>query len=631
MNFRRRLYMDAETNGLLDTLTLVHSLVLKDVDTGERWSLHGQEIETIGLPLLAEAGMIIGHNVIKFDLLALKKVYPQFTYVAIIVDTLVLSKLIYSDIKNQIDFELHKKGRIPGQFMGRHGLEAWGHRLKLHKGEYKDWCKQNGIADPWSQWRPEMQAYCEQDIEVTEALFKKLLKRLERQGWKGECVALEHDVARIVLRQVLHGFAFDETAATKLHVTLATRKLALEEALQIAFPAREVRTPFVPKANNGPRGYVKGVLTYKTRIEVFNASSRPMIAARLKEKYGWEPTEMTKEGAPKIDEGTLDGMPWPEAKLLNEYFMVEKRLSYLVSGKQSWIKNVRNGALHGEVETNGAYTGRMTHKVGMAQVPSVSVPYGKECRALFIARPGRVLVGCDADALELRCLAHFMARFDGGAYIEIVLRGDKSKGTDMHSVNARAMGLDPTKLYDIGPIQLSGREIAKTFFYAFIYGAGAEKLGTIIGKPRGQAARTAGARLKATFIRGLPALAKLLKGIEDKVADQGFIYGIDGRVLPIRSKHAALNTLLQSAGAVLMKKALVLLDDQLSTEGLHYGRDYEFVANVHDEWQIECLPEHAERIGAIAADAIRRAGEHFNFRCPLAGNSTVGKNWAETH
>jgi DNA polymerase-1 len=626
-----RLMFDVETNGFLEKLTVIHSIVLKDVDTGDLYSYHGKRIPE-GLARLAAAKMIIGHNVLKFDLPAIRKVYPSFTYKGIVVDTLLLSRLVFSDIKKQIDFDLQKKGRLPGNMMGKHSLESWGYRLGNYKGEYMDWCKANGIADPWAEWRPEMQTYCEQDVEVNLALFLRLLKRMENQRWRGECVSLEHDVLRIVLRQITYGFAFDETAATALHVELTKHRLRLEDELQKAFPPREIKTPFVPKANNKPRGYVKGVLTYKVRTEVFNPSSRPMIAERLKLKYGWEPTEFTEDGKPKMDEGTLEGLPWPEAKLLNEYFMVEKRLAALANGKQAWLKHVRNGAIHGDVDTMGTFTGRMSHKrPNTGQVPSCDVPYGKQCRALFVARKGRVVVGCDADALELRNLAHFMAAYDGGAYIETVLKGDKSKGTDMHSVNARAMGLDPVKKYTVGAIELAGREIAKTFFYAFIYGAGAEKLGTIIGKPRGAAARAAGAKLKASFLKGLPALQKLIDALTAKIKVQGFIYGIDGRTLPIRSAHAALNTLLQSAGAIVMKKALVILDGSLSRAGLAYGDDYEFVANVHDEFQIECKPEHADTVGKFAAEAIRAAGHHFNFRCPLDGQYKVGKSWAETH
>lgn len=620
-----RLFFDTETDGLLPELTKLHSLVLRDVDTGEVFSYHGEQIVE-GLERLASARMIIGHNAINFDIPAITKVYPWFRFGGWVVDTLILSKLIFPDIKKQIDFDLQKKGRLPGQLMGRHSLEAWGHRLGMHKGEYTKWCKEQGL-DPWAQWRPEMQAYCEQDVAVLAELFSRFLRRMAKTCWKGEAISLEHAVKVIITRQERRGVCFDEPAAMKLHVELTQHKLRLEDQLREAFPPQTIRTPFVPKANNKARGYVKGELTYKERVEVFNPSSRQMIADRLKAKYGWEPTEFTDGGQPKIDEDTLQAMDWPEAAILNEYFMVEKRLSALAVGKEAWLKRCENGAIHGQVDTLGTATGRMSHlRPNLAQVVKVGKPYGLECRSLFRARPGYVLIGCDADALELRCLAHFLARHDGGAYIETILCGDKASGTDMHSVNCRAMGLDPAKLYRVGAIEISGREIAKTFFYALIYGAGDVKLGSILGK-----GAQAGRKARNNILRGIKGMGEIVALLKKKIKATGSIYGIDGRVLPIRSSHAALNTLLQSAGAVLMKKALVMLDERLQSLGLVPGEDYEFVLNVHDEWQIETKEQHAPVVQREAPDAIRRAGDHFEWRCLLAGNADVGQTWADTH
>lgn len=644
-----RLVIDVETDGLLDKLTTIHSLVIHDLDEG--WTLSctnqheryahtkekrpGFQIASIehGIEVIEKAAVRIGHNGERFDDAALKKVYPSYAPQGMMVDTLVLSRLIFPDIKKQIDFKLQKTGKLPGQLMGRHSLEAWGHRLGLHKGDYKAWCKANGIADPWSTWREEMQEYCEQDIAVTVALFHKFLSVMAnpKRLWKGDCVSLEHAVARIINRQMERGFAFDEAAAHRLHVELVAHKLRVEDKLQEAFPPQEIVTVIIPKASNKSYGYVKNVPFNKKRIEAFNPGSRQMIAARLKEKYGWTPTELTDTGEPKIDEKTLAGFTWPEAALLSEYLMVAKRLGQLAEGKESWLKACRNGRVYGSVQTNGAFTGRMTHsKPNMTQVPTNKKPYGKQCRGLFKAGEGYVLVGCDADALELRCLGGYMAAYDGGEYIKTVLLGDKDAGTDMHSVNARALGLDPTKVYKIGGASPTGRDIAKVFFYAFIYGAGDGKLGTIMGL-RGEDAVAKGRQMRKRFLTGLPALARLIKALHAKIEKFGFIYGLDGRVIPLRSKHSALNTLLQSAGAILMKRALVILDTSLATASLHYGSDYEFVINAHDEWQIESRPQHADVIGRYAAEAIRLAGEFYGFRCPLAGNFVVGINWAETH
>jgi DNA polymerase-1 len=367
----------------------------------------------------------------------------------------------------------------------------------------------------------------------------------------------------------------------------------------------------------------------KVKLTEFNPGSRDHIATWLQRGFGWEPMEFTKDGKPKCDETTLNDLPWPEAKVLVQYLTVAKRLGQLYEGDESWFKHEHNGRIHGGVNTNGAVTGRMTHAgPNMAQVPACSALYGKECRALFTASPGMVLVGIDADALELRDLAGYMAKFDGGEYIRTVLEGKKEDGTDMHSVNCRALGMQPKeKQWDGRP----GREVAKTWFYAFIYGAGDEKLGFIRTGQKGPEAVRAGKKARKAFLTGLPALGKLVEQVKKVSQERGYLLGLDGRRLNVRGQHSALNTLLQSAGAVQMKIALTILDRDLQAAGLVPGVDYEFVANVHDEWQIECKPELGEKIGELGKAAIRKAGEQLGFRCPLDGAYSVGRTWADTH
>jgi len=250
----------------------------------------------------------------------------------------------------------------------------------------------------------------------------------------------------------------------------------------------------------------------------------------------------------------------------------------------------------------------MSHsKPNMAQVPRAGNPYGAECRALFCVPEGRALVGVDASGLELRCLAHYMARYDGGAYAQIILDGD------IHSLTQQAAGL-PT------------RDTAKTFIYAFLYGAGNARLGAIVGK-----GPHVGSKLRKQFLAELPALDKLINDVQATAKKRGWLRGLDGRRLHIRSQHAALNTLLQSAGALVMKQALVMADDRLQTEFGTPGVDYEFVANIHDEFQIEVSAANAAFVGEISVEAIRQAGEYFKFRCPLDGAFKVGKTRADTH
>lgn len=613
---------DLETDNLLDDVTTIHIIGVKDLTTGvsQAFTSDGAPGAAIndGLALLAGAEKLIGHNIIKYDLAVIKKLYPLWEHNAETIDTLLISRLLWSDIKTQ-DLISFKRGKVPGKYVGSHSLEAWGARLGVLKGAFKG---------PWDKITAEMVSYCLQDLEVTAALWTKEKKKLDEWGWP-VATALEHSVAKIILRQEQRGFMVDKEAAYKLHADLVQRRLELVNQLKEAFPPLTVDDSIIPKSNNSKHGHVKGVLTKRTRIVEFNPSSRDHIADRLKAKYGWVPSEMTDTGKAKIDDDVLGQLEWPEAKLLTTYLMVEKRIGALSEGRKSWLRALKGDRIHGSVVTNGAVTGRMTHKEpNMANVPGVDAEYGKECRSLFIAPPGMKLVGVDADALEMRCLAHYLARYDNGAFIETILKGNKDDGTDMHTRNAAILGLD--------------RSTVKTWFYAWLYGSGDENLGWIAGVRgaktlvrgnyyRDQAAAKRGAYDRKRFLTGFPTLGALVEGVKAKAQSAGFLVGIDGRHLPVRAAHAALNTLLQSAGAVVMKQALVDLDKALVGSGYTSGADYEFVANVHDEFQIEVLDGLEKIVGEAATGSIRRAGEYFNFRCPLAGNFAYGKNWAETH
>ncbi|MFB2563633.1 DNA polymerase [Rhizobium sp. IMFF44] len=639
-----RYLFDCETDGLLDTLTKVHSLVLRDPDSGFTFSAtphpYSSPDPTIStdwtveeaLHALMHADEIIGHNIIKFDIPALQKVYPWFVPKGLIMDTLVCSRLIWSDIADH-DLKQVRKG-YPGKLVGSHSLKAWGYRLGVLKGEF-------GETTDWHYWSPEMQTYCEQDVEVTAELYARILKKepTEKSLW------IEHEFCKIIAMQERHGFAFDEGEAIKLYNQLVKRRLEIAADLQVAFPPVEKTEVFIPKVNNKTRGYVKGEPFTKKWMVEFNPSSRQMIADRL-QAMGWEPQEFTPSGQPKIDETILQALPYAEAKVLAEHFLVEKRIGQLAEGDQAWLKLVKKGRIHGSVNTNGAVTGRCTHSnPNVAQVPRVGSAYGAESRALFTTTSRWVLVGADLSGLELRCLAHFMALFDGGEYGRIVLEGD------IHTVNQQAAGL-PT------------RNDAKTFIYAFLYGAGDQKIGSIVAPdapPEEQ--KRIGKKLKRQFLAKTPALRRLREVVELKVlgfvpkarplnvnpayehlwrqdsAKQwwfkagagGVLIGLDGRKLHIRSPHAALNTLLQSAGALISKVAMIFAYQKLSTRGYIFGKDYAFVAHIHDEIQTECHPELAEEVGQIVVQAMRDAGTYFAFGCPIDGEFKIGNNWKETH
>lgn len=668
------LIFDTETNGFLDQLDTIHCLHMGDPATGEQWrysALPGADgtVEE-GLRRLADEPEIGGHNVFRFDLRAIRKVYPWWKPKGYVWDTMALACLAFpKDYLKDKDSKLQKRGKLPAKFFEKgyfagQQLGAYGYRLGILKDEF---------SGDFSVLTQEMDDYCAQDVTVNIALWKRVWQELQpeipvdRTQWfrplASESVVLENEVLRIISGQEAHGFCFDVDKAHALEVDLLARKADLDAQLRAAFkpwytrdggPAqsnKEVKRTMRRKVAYGDRIVIEhrelGSKYTKVTLTLFNPASRAHIADRLIRLYGWEPSVFTDSGQPEISEETLDGMVFPEAPLLKEYLMVDKRLGMLSTGKQAWLGHVKeDGRIHGRVNTNQAITGRMTHSFpNVAQVPASGAPYGSRCRELFHAPLARILVGCDAEGLELRCLAHFMARYDNGAYGDTVVNGDKAKGTDVHTVNKNAVGL---RL----------RDSAKTFIYALIYGGGDVKLGTIIvedmdedtrrqwhsqfktEKAREQAYRQLGMKARRRIMAKLPALGKLVEVVGKKVKTQGFIKGIDGRTLRIRKAHAALNTLLQSAGALVMKKALVIMEADFRAKGWRIGGDYmndgsdhelAFVANIHDEVQIEAQKELEEEVATIAADAIRRAGDHFAFRCELAGNSASGQTWADTH
>lgn len=640
------LVFDCETNGLLDEVSVVHCVNMQDTETGRTYRYNDKfddadgSVEE-GVRRLEEAADIGGHNVHGYDVPALKKIFPWFEPRGKVHDSMAYARLIWADVEAR-DYAAIRRGKRPQEFskkglVGSHSLAAWGYRLGEYKGDFKG---------PWDEFTRQMDDYCVQDVEVTARLFKLIFSK----DYSVEALDLENAVQRIISRQERYGFAFDVAKAEKLLATLQRRHAELTTACTRVFkpwcaPHRTNGTAiFTPKRDNKKMGYTAGVPFTKVRLVVFNPSSRDHIADRLQTIYGWKPKELTPGGKPKVDETTLEGLPYPEAKLLQELLMVEKRLGQLADGKQAWLKLCEDDdRIHGRVNANGAVTGRMTHfRPNVAQTPSLhnkrgAVPYGRECRELFRVPEGRKLVGCDAEGLELRALGHYMARYDSGDFADRVVSGNKADGTDVHTYNMQVVGLH-------------SRDGAKTFKYAYIYGAQDFKLGTIVvddfpdekkrrffskypaGSRRSAAIKRLGARARSRIEEGLPALGKVRDKAEKAAAKNGHLKGPDGRLLAVRSRHATLNTLLQGAGAIAMKKALVLADVAFQEElGLTPGVDYEFVANVHDEWQIEALEEHAEAIGQAAAEAIRRAGDCFGFRCQLAGDYVVGDNWAETH
>ncbi len=570
---------DIETNGTKPTE--VWCLVAKVVGSGEHETFIGHELSTFTSWLEAVGCItLIGHNILGFDMPVLKSLLNIDLDSYKIKDTLVMSRL-------------DNPSRGDG-----HSLKAWGEYLEYPKD----------IFHEWDHYSEEMLSYCIQDVKVSEHLYQ-VLKRVDINP---EALELEHQVYKITAKQVSTGWEFDLRKATQLLAEIKSEIYKTEDEVRSVFvpikeflPLKELKIK-LRKDGELSKAYskqlAKGAYRNITRhwgMDIypdFNLGSRTQIAKHL-QHYGWKPAEFTPTGKPIVNERVLKGINIPQAKLINKYLMLQKRIG-LVS---SWIEAVTvQGRIHGYVNSCGAVTGRMTHsKPNIAQVPSVHSEYGKECRELFKAKPGFKMVGVDASGLELRMLAHYLGDPE---YTKEILEGD------IHTANQTAAGLET-------------RDQAKTFIYAFLYGAGDEKIGEIVG-----AGAKEGKRLKKAFLKNNPKLKKLRDNVTS-AARRGYLIGLDGRKILIRSEHSALNALLQSAGAIVMKKALIHLDNYSRKQSL----TNEIVGNIHDEIQSEVLEEDAHRYGLLAVDCIRQAGEDYNMKCPLDGEYKVGNTWADTH
>ena len=565
-----RIVLDIETDSKANKIWCV---MTRDIDT--------DMVSTFLKPdnlqsYLNDADTIIAHNGIFFDFPVLKKVWGITVKKSQVVDTLVLARLYDPSIE------------------GGHSLESWGERLGYYKAPYKQiwsWMtgtfldKDNSHLPFDEPVIPLLHHYCIRDTLVTKQLYLHLEREM-KDDFSEKSKELEHQVAIIIAEQERNGFKLDERAATELLCELKTKLEAHTTSLQSIFPPK-VESNRISKLGK-PLNDI---------VTPFNPGSRKQIAERLIEK-GWKPKKHTEKGSVIVDETTLEGLDFPEAKAIAEYLMLQKRIAQI----ESWLGAVESdGRVHGRVITNGAVTGRMTHHTpNMAQVPNSGAIYGPECRNLWTVEKGNKLVGIDASGLELRMLAHYMNDND---YTNEVVSGD------IHKANQNAAGLQT-------------RNQAKTFIYAFLYGAGAAKIGTVVG---GSAKE--GQKLIDSFLKNTPKLKALREKVSRIFNEKAWLPGLDGRKLLVRSEHSALNTLLQGAGAIVMKEALVVFKKELVAEKIWH----EFKVNVHDEWQVECREKDADLVGDMGKWAIRQAGINLKMRCPLDGEYRIGTTWKDTH
>lgn len=631
--YDKHIITDIETNGLLGTVTKFWCAWIYDSASQEYKGYKDLEEYVDALNVYGTSGYnLVFHNGIKYDVPCLKRLSGKdfvFDPRDCVIDTLVFARLVWSNIKD-LDMGLIRSGRLPKDLFGSHSLKAYGYRMRELKGTYGE------QEEAWDSFSEEMYKYNHQDVVVTKMLFDKLLGK----GYPWEAVQLEHDIAWVMAKQERNGFVFDRDKAVVLYSELAGRRDELTKELQDSVPP--LLTGYkVYKRDNAKKGIKAGV-QYPV-YETFNPNSRQQIAKILIEQ-GWEPQEVTDTGLPKVDEETLKtAKDIPMTSKILELLMLNKRIGQLAEGSNAWLKLMKEDPndhlwrIHGSVNPNGAVTGRATHSYpNVAQVPANRSPYGKLCRELFTVPQGWYEAGIDASGLELRCLGHFLSPYDNGAYVNEILSGD------IHTHNQKMAGL-------------ATRDQAKTMIYCMMYGGGDAKLGEVIG---GDA--RAGKALKEKFFKAVPAYKKLCSSIDKALVSSSewvggthkvkwrkryhpdspqleithCVLGLDKRVIYVRSEHSALNTLLQSAGALVCKKWVCLVEENMRKAGYKHGWDGDFamVAWIHDECQIACrTKEIAEDCCRIAQESMRQTQAFFNFKCQLDTEGKIGCNWAECH
>jgi len=594
---------DLETDGLLEyvphldnkIVSKIHCACFED-HTGHSWSQvadeHGGCLDLIP-ENLDSYDYILGHNVQGYDIPVLQKFLPGWVPKAKVLDTQILSRMSWPEkelrARDKALYKAQGEAYMPAPksptakyppLAGSYSLKAWGYRLGLLKGDF-------GETSDWSEYTIEMLEYCHQDVSVT----VKLWEAIQARGHTMESMLIEGHLQDIFDRQKKRGVTLDVERTRSLYSDLAQRRSDLTQELHGMHPGwtEEYETP-VRKEK-------------KTRFIPFNPNSNQQIARLLKERYDWQPPEYTPSGQAKLDEKVFESIKeYPEAELLLRAAQLKKAIGTLGDGSHSYLNSVKDdGRIHGTVFATGTATGRTAHRNPDLNVPKKGKPFASEFRELFVASPDLTLVGADASGLELRCLAHYLARFDGGRYTRQLLEGD------IHTDNQKAAGLET-------------RDLSKKFIYAFLYGGGDGLIGDIVGGDS-----KAGRELKRRFTTKTRGLGQLLEGVKAKAKEQKWLRSILGRRMDIRAVHSALNMLLQGCGADVMKVATTLMDDKIK------GLDVWQVLHKHDEYQFECAPELAEQVGEWAVESIREAGDYLKMRCPLDGEYKIGSSWAVTH
>jgi DNA polymerase I-like protein with 3'-5' exonuclease and polymerase domains len=609
-----RLVFDAEADGLLDVATKVHCIVIANLDQDEV-SVYGPTEVSAALANLQRADCLTGHNIIGYDLALLRRLYGWTPSPACIVrDTLVISRLILPDIGALDDkVAAMTRRKASKKLRGSHSLEAWGVRLGV--------AKIGTDIEVWKEYTPQMRERCIGDAHLTKVLWHFL----KPDGYDQRAIELEHRATFICDGIKADGAPFDSTRAEQLAQQLTARRAALKAKLGQQFP----------------------------RV---NLNSRPQLGAAL-EARGWVPEGRTeKKNQPRITDEILDTIAttYPEFAGLSEYFLLGRLIAALSGGNKAWLKYAgADGRIHGSIIHIGTPHSRAKHfGPNLAQVPNPKKgkPYGVECRSLFRPDNGWVFVAADQAQLQDRGLAHYLQSHDGGAYGKTF-----TDGTDSHWKSATALGLvdEGTERVKDNKLHTTLREGAKTFRYMLIFGGKDRRAGLVIysaargakhldsgslyrkffgdtARPAESTLRRVGGKARNAFFESMPGFRDLLQKLENRVRRYGWLPGLDGRRVPVRSLHVALNYIIVASEAIICKRWLVLVYDELCARFRYgWGGDVVLVLWVHDELVACCKPEIADAVGEIMTRHGREAGEFYGFRVPLAVDYTVGHGWAE--
>ena len=563
------LIFDIETDNFYEQGKVIHCIVAMDAETWEIKSFGPDEIEA-GIEYLDSAKIVVGHNIIDFDIPFINKIY-NWVPKALPRDTLTISRLLFPT----------------REF---HSLDSWGKELNFPKME----CSNFGI------YSEDMLNYCINDVKLNFKLYEKLKKKMKDSGVQ-DAVRLEHSMQLICSDMRFTGVRFNRKDAKALEEKLSLKRVGFEDKLKDEFGSWIV--------NNGEGRTRKKADYTKIKNVNFNPRSRQHIAKVLIER-GWEPTKKTPLGHPIVDEVVLRELGTPEALMIADYLLLQKRIAQISEGKQAWLKlaNKENGSyiIHNRTNPLGTYTSRATHThPNLGQVPATRSPFGKECRSLFLPDKGHKFIGIDMSSLELRVLSHYLAKYDNGSY------GKKVVESDIHTENQKSAGLET-------------RDQAKTFIYALLYGAGSQKIGSIIGGGKEE-----GKKLKDKFMSNITGFSSLNNNIARSLEKKKFLKGLDGRHIPVRSTHSALNFLIQSAGAILCKRWISLVNEEIIRS---YNGLARIVLWVHDEIQVSVSETlDLDEVGKSFVEKIFETERYYDFKCPLDGEYKIGNSWMETH